>query len=114
MVFMITIMFFFGSILRVILAGQRKNQFDFQSESRDAVKQQAHRKDHLDEIDHIRLTLVEPPYIFCKNRSDFTSKILEDNALFLQVSWKTLQEKVWSCKILQENVWSCKIFQANI
>ena len=59
-------------------------------------------------------TPVELPYIFCKNLSDFTSKILEDNALFLQVSWKILQENVWSCKILQENVWSRKILQENI
>ena len=59
-------------------------------------------------------TPVELPYISCKNLSDFTSKILEDNALFLQVSWKILEDKVWSCKILQENVWSCKILQENI
>ena len=60
------------------------------------------------------LTPVELPYISCKNLSDFTSKILEDNALFSQVSWKILEDNVWSCKILQENVWSCKILQENI
>ena len=59
-------------------------------------------------------TPVELPYISCKNLSDFTFKILEDNALFLQVSWKILEDNVWSCKILQENVWSCKILQENI
>ena len=38
-------------------------------------------------------TLVELLYIFCKKLSEITSKYLEDNSLFLQVSWKILQEK---------------------
>ena len=37
---------------------------------------------------------VELPCISCKNLLNFISKILEDNALFLQVSWKILEEKI--------------------
>ena len=40
----------------------------------------------------LKTSPVELPYIFCKNLSDFTSKALEDIALFLQVSWKILEE----------------------
>ena len=46
---------------------------------------------------------VELPYIFCKNLSDFTSKILEDNTLFLQVSWKILEENVQEMSDLPES-----------
>ena len=56
----------------------------------------------------------ELPYIFRKNLSDFTSKTLDDNALFLQVSWKILEENVWSCnKILQEMSESWKTLEEN-
>ena len=38
------------------------------------------------------------PYVFYKNLSNFISKILEDNALFLQVSQKNLEETVVAVK----------------
>ena len=44
------------------------------------------------------VTPVELPYIFCTNELNFTSKILEDNALFLQVSWKKMSDLARSCE----------------
>ena len=44
-------------------------------------------------------TLVEVSYIVCKNLSVFTAKTLEDNAFFMQVCWKFLEENAGSRKI---------------